>query len=87
MYKQRVMIDMGKLIEGTNMVIKLKEMRAIKELSQGKLARLCDMSVTNIQRYEQGKMRSIPFDTLEMFCNILECQPGDLIVLEIAKTI
>jgi len=62
------------------MIFRLKEMRAVKELSQGKLARLCDMSVTNIQRYEQGKMKSIPFETLQMFCDILDCNPGDLIV-------
>ena len=71
---------MAKLIEGTNMIIRLKEMRAIKDLSQGKLAVLCDMSVTNLQRYEQGRMKSIPFDTLETFCRVLDCEPGDLIV-------
>lgn len=71
---------MAKLIEGTKMIFRLKEMRAVKDLSQGKLARLCDMSVTNIQRYEQGKMKSIPFETLQMFCDILDCNPGDLIV-------
>lgn len=62
------------------MIFRLKEMRASKELSQGKLARLCDMSVTNIQRYEQGKMKSIPFATLELFCKILDCEPGELLV-------
>jgi len=62
------------------MIIRLKEMRAVKELSQGKLAVLCDMSVTNLQRYEQGRMKSIPFDTLETFCRVLDCEPGDLIV-------
>jgi len=62
------------------MIIRLKEMRAIKDLSQGKLAVLCDMSVTNLQRYEQGRMKSIPFDTLETFCRVLDCEPGDLIV-------
>lgn len=74
------MIKMTKEIEGTKMIFKLKEMRTIKNLSQGKLARLCDMSVTNIQKYEQGRVNSIPFKTLELFCNILECEPGDLIV-------
>jgi len=69
---------MAKQIEGTNMIIKLKEMRGIRELSQGKLAVLCDMSVSNLQRYEQGKMRSIPFNTLETFCKVLNCEPGDL---------
>ena len=77
---------MAKQIDGTKMIIRLKEMRAIKDLSQGKLAVLCDMSVTNLQRYEQGKMKSIPFNTLETFCRILDCQPGDLIVREIEKT-
>lgn len=71
---------MAKQIEGTQMIFRLKEMRAVKDLSQGRLARLCDMSVTNIQRYEQGKIKSIPFETLQMFCDILDCNPGDLIV-------
>ena len=78
---------MGISIKGTNMIFRLKDMRMLKELSQNQLARLCDMSVTNIQKYDLGRSRTIPFYTLELFCNILECQPGDLIVLEIAKTI
>lgn len=72
---------MGKLIEGTKVVFRLKDMRQVKDLSQNQLARLCDMSVTNIQKYEQGRSRTIPFETLELFCKILECKPGDLIVL------
>lgn len=75
------MIFMSTLIPGTNVVFRLKEIRQIKDLSQNKLARLCDMSVTNIQKYEQGRSRTIPFETLALFCKILECQPGDLIVL------
>jgi putative transcriptional regulator len=74
------MIEMSKLIEGTRMIFKLKEIRTGKELSQGQLARLCEMSVTNIQKYEQGRVSSIPLKTLDLFCEILECEPGDLIV-------
>lgn len=59
-------------------MFRLKEMRTKKEISQNELARLCEMSVTNIQKYEQQKMKSIPFDTLALFCSILHCQPGDL---------
>lgn len=62
------------------MIFRLKEVRTDKELSQGQLARLCDMSVTNIQKYEQGRVSSIPFKTLDLFCEILECEPCDLIV-------
>lgn len=63
---------------GVKIMFKLKEMRSAKGLSQNEVARMCEMSVTNIRKYEQGKMRSIPFETLALFCRILDCQPGDL---------
>lgn len=59
-------------------MFKLKELRTNKGLSQEGLARLCGMSLTNVRKYEQGKMKSIPFDTLANFCSKLECQPGEL---------
>jgi putative transcriptional regulator len=59
-------------------MFKLKDIRNKREISQNELARLCEMSVTNIQKYEQQKMKSIPFDTLALFCQILNCQPGEL---------
>jgi putative transcriptional regulator len=59
-------------------MFKLKDIRNRREISQNELARLCEMSVTNIQKYEQQKMKSIPFDTLALFCQILNCQPGEL---------
>ncbi|BDA76599.1 hypothetical protein CAL7716_107650 (plasmid) [Calothrix sp. PCC 7716] len=65
---------------GTRIVFKLKEVRTGKGLSQNELARLCEMSLTNIRKYEQGKMKSIPFDTLALFCKVLDCEPGDLFV-------
>jgi putative transcriptional regulator len=59
-------------------MFKLKDIRNKREISQNELARLCEMSVTNIQKYEQQKMKSIPFDTLALFCQVLDCQPGEL---------
>ncbi len=59
-------------------MFKLKDIRNERKLSQNEFARLCEMSVTNIQKYEQQKMKSIPFETLALFCQILDCQPGDL---------
>jgi len=59
-------------------MFKLKAARNKRHISQNELARLCEMSVTNIQKYEQQKMKSIPFDTLALFCEILQCQPGEL---------
>ncbi|MHC5771323.1 MAG: helix-turn-helix domain-containing protein [Nostoc sp.] len=59
-------------------MFKLKELRVSKGLSQEALARLCGMSLTNVRKYEQGKMKSIPFNTLALFCSKLGCQPGEL---------
>lgn len=71
---------MTKQIEGTKMIFRLKEIRNMRELSQNQLAVKINMSPTNLQRYEQGRVRSIPFETLELFCEALDCEPGDLIV-------
>ena len=72
---------MSNVIDGTKMIIKLKKLRTDKELSQHKLALLCDMTVPNLQKYEYGKMKSIPFTTLEKLCKALNCKPGELIDL------
>jgi putative transcriptional regulator len=64
--------------ENIKVMFKLKELRTNKGLSQEGLARLCGMSLTNVRKYEQGKMKSIPFDTLAVFCTQLDCHPGEL---------
>jgi putative transcriptional regulator len=73
-------IDNSEPIKGTKMIFKLKEMRTKRDLTQFALALKINMSPTNLQRYEQGKVRSIPFEVLESFCEALDCEPGDLIV-------
>lgn len=61
--------------------VNLKELRANKRISQNELARRLEMSLTNIQNIEYNKAKSIPFDTLEAICNILECEIGELLLL------
>ena len=60
--------------------VKLKEIREAKGLSQNEVARALEMSVNNIQRIEYMTAKSIPFDTLDRLCEVLECEPGDLLV-------
>lgn len=59
----------------------LKEMREAKGFSQNALARALEMSLANVQKMEYGKAKSIPLDTLERLCLILECEIGDLLIL------
>lgn len=61
--------------------IRLRQLRKSKNLSQVDLACCASMSLANIQKIEYGKIKSIPFDTLEKLCLILGCDPGDLLTL------
>lgn len=63
------------------MIFKLKELRLEKGFSQNDMAKLTDMTVGNYQKYEYGKIKSYPHQTLEKFCIVLECEPGDLLVM------
>lgn len=60
--------------------ITLKQVRKARNLSQNKLANLLGMSLQNIQRIEYGEAKSIPLDTLDKLCEVLNCQTGDLLV-------
>ena len=60
----------------------LQEVRKSKGLSQNQLARLTNMSPQNIQKIEQGEAKSLTFNALNRFCQVLQCQPGDLLIYE-----
>lgn len=61
--------------------IKLKELRNNKRISQNELARSLGMSLANVQKIEYNKAKSIPLDTLERLCSVLDCQIGELLVI------
>lgn len=61
--------------------VRLKRLREAKGLSQNALARHLEMSLNNIQKIEYNKAKSIPLDTLEKLCIVLECEIGELLVL------
>jgi putative transcriptional regulator len=58
----------------------LKEMRMARGLSQNGLAQKLGMTLQNIQKIEYGKSKGIQFDVLGKLCQVLDCQPSDLLV-------
>jgi putative transcriptional regulator len=66
--------------EHMSIQVRLKEIRESRGLSQNDLARKIGQSNNNIQRFEQKIARSITWETLNLLCEALNCQPGDLIV-------
>jgi len=60
--------------------VMLKQVREIRGLSQNELARRVHMTAQYIQKIEQGRSRSIPYETLDKFCRELKCQVGEILV-------
>jgi putative transcriptional regulator len=46
------------------------------------LAEQVGISLANLSNLKTGKVRAIRFSTLEKICEVLECQPGDLLEFE-----
>jgi len=61
-------------------IVQLKELRLRKEISQNELARRLEMSLANVQKIEHNKAKSIPLDTIDRLCEVLECEVGELLV-------
>jgi putative transcriptional regulator len=59
--------------------VTIKDMRLERGISQNQLARLMEMSVSHVRKLETNKTSSIPFETLNKLCSVLDCEVGDLI--------
>lgn len=46
------------------------------------LAKEMGVDYTTIHRFKSGKAAGVTFDLLARMCDALECEPGDLLVLE-----
>ena len=48
-------------------------------MSLNELAQKVGISNVNLSNIKTGKISAIRFSTLEAICDILDCQPGDII--------
>lgn len=64
-------------------IVNLDVMMAKRKMSLSELSEKMDITLANLSILKTGKAKAIRFSTLERLCEILECQPADL--LEFAK--
>jgi len=57
---------------------KMKE----KGISLNMLSEKSGITLANLSILKTGKARAIRFSTLELLCEILECQPADILIYE-----
>ncbi len=63
-------------------VVTLDVMLARRKMRSRELAEAVGITEANLSLLKSGKVRGVRFDTLSRICNILDCQPGDLLRYE-----
>lgn len=60
-------------------IIRLDVMLAKRKMSVTKLSERVGITMANISILKNGKAKAIKLETLNKICQVLECQPGDLL--------
>lgn len=60
-------------------IVNLDIMLAKRKMSSGELAEKIGITQANLSILKTGKAKAVRFSTLEAICNMLECQPGDIL--------
>ena len=59
-------------------IINLDVMLAKRKMRSNELADRVGITTANLSILKTGKAKAIRFSTLEAICEILQCQPGDI---------
>ena len=60
-------------------MVNLDVMMARRKMSLNELAERVDITPANLSILKTGKAKAIRFGTLEKICEVLDCQPGDIL--------
>jgi putative transcriptional regulator len=60
-------------------VVKLDDMLHARRMTLTALADRIGITLANLSILKTGKARAVRFSTLEAICDVLQCQPGDLL--------
>lgn len=60
-------------------IVNLDVMMAKRKMSLNELSEKVNITPANLSILKTGKAKAIRFSTLEALCNVLNCQPGDLL--------
>lgn len=63
-------------------IVTLDVMLARRKMRSRELAERVGITEANLSLLKSGKVRGVRFDTLSRICDVLQCQPGDLLAWE-----
>lgn len=67
-------------------IITLDDMLKKRRMTQRQLASAIPLTEANLSNLKSGKIKGIRLDTLDRICEILRCQPGDILRYEPEET-
>ena len=60
-------------------ILRLDRMMADRKISLNDLSYKIGIANVNLSKIKTGKVSAIRFPTLEAICDVLDCQPGDIL--------
>lgn len=60
-------------------ILRLDRVMADRKISLNHLAEKVGIANVNLSKIKTGKISAIRFSTLDAICDVLDCQPGDIL--------
>ncbi|MEI4270270.1 helix-turn-helix transcriptional regulator [Klenkia sp. LSe6-5] len=60
-------------------VVRIDVLLAERRMAVGEFAEKVGLTPANVAVLKNGRAKAVRFSTLEAICQVLECQPGDLL--------
>jgi putative transcriptional regulator len=60
-------------------LVRLDDLLHARRMTLTELSERVDITLANLSILKTGKAKAIRFSTLEAICEVLQCQPGDLL--------
>ena len=60
-------------------IVNLDVMMAKRKMSLNELSEKVDITLSYLSILKTGKAKAVRFSTLEAICEVLDCQPGDIL--------
>ena len=62
-----------------SIILRLDRVMADRKMSLNDLAARVGISNVNLSNLKTGKVKAVRFSTLDKICDVLDCQPGDIL--------
>lgn len=59
-------------------ILRLDRIMADRKITLNELSEKVGISYVNLSNLKNGKVKAIRFSSLEKICDVLDCQPGDI---------